>query len=171
MLERLGAVRYLQGLELDGHKLLIQLSQRKRLADDDKKGGKATAGGKANTTKLVCHCLLKHFPLLARCCTAAASMAQAGRGVKAKHLTLLPLLPMLIVCRSFRMCRHLRLASSSLTRAATWRFLLLPIAQVVRNVAFEATRKDLVGLFGPFGHIKSARLPRKFDGNHRSLMC
>ena len=36
-------------------------------------------------------------------------------------------------------------------------------------MAFEATRKDLVGLFGPFGHIKSARLPRKFDGNHRSL--
>ncbi len=28
---------------------------------------------------------------------------------------------------------------------------------VVRNVAFEATRKDLVGLFGPFGHIKSCR--------------
>jgi multiple RNA-binding domain-containing protein 1 len=28
---------------------------------------------------------------------------------------------------------------------------------VVRNVAFEATRKDLMGLFGPFGHIKSCR--------------
>jgi len=40
---------------------------------------------------------------------------------------------------------------------------------VVRNVAFEATRKDIVGLFGPFGHIKSARLPKKFDGNHRGF--
>eukprot|EP00775_Hariotina_reticulata_P011800 gene11800-11945_t len=40
---------------------------------------------------------------------------------------------------------------------------------VVRNVAFEATRKDLLGLFGPFGHIKSCRLPKKFDGNHRGF--
>jgi multiple RNA-binding domain-containing protein 1 len=38
---------------------------------------------------------------------------------------------------------------------------------VVRNVAFEATRKDIMGLFTPFGQIKSARLPRKFDGTHR----
>lgn len=38
---------------------------------------------------------------------------------------------------------------------------------VVCNVAFEATRKDIVGLFAPFGQIKSARLPRKFDGTHR----
>jgi hypothetical protein len=54
-------VHHLQGLELDGHKLLIQLSQRKRLADDGGKGGKATAGGKANTTKLVRRCLLNTF--------------------------------------------------------------------------------------------------------------
>lgn len=40
---------------------------------------------------------------------------------------------------------------------------------VVRNVAFEATRKDLVGLFGPFGHLKSCRLPKKFDGSHRGF--
>jgi multiple RNA-binding domain-containing protein 1 len=40
---------------------------------------------------------------------------------------------------------------------------------LVRNLAFEATRKDIVGLFGPFGHIKSARLPKKFDGNHRGF--
>ena len=38
---------------------------------------------------------------------------------------------------------------------------------VVRNVAFEATRKDLAGLFGPFGQLKSCRLPKKFDGSHR----
>jgi multiple RNA-binding domain-containing protein 1 len=40
---------------------------------------------------------------------------------------------------------------------------------LVRNLAFEATRGDIVGLFGPFGHIKSARLPKKFDGNHRGF--
>ncbi len=38
---------------------------------------------------------------------------------------------------------------------------------VVRNVAFEATRKDVAALFAPFGQIKSCRLPKKFDGNHR----
>lgn len=42
-----------QGSELDGHKLLLQLSQRKRLPDDDAKAGKAAKGGKANATKLV----------------------------------------------------------------------------------------------------------------------
>ena len=43
---------------------------------------------------------------------------------------------------------------------------------VVRNVAFEATRKDLTALFTPFGQIKSCRLPKKMDGNHRcSLRC
>ncbi|KFM27346.1 Multiple RNA-binding domain-containing protein 1 [Auxenochlorella protothecoides] len=38
---------------------------------------------------------------------------------------------------------------------------------VVRNVAFEATRKDVLGLFSSFGDVKSCRLPRKFDGTHR----
>ena len=39
---------------------------------------------------------------------------------------------------------------------------------VVRNVAFEATRKEIMSLFSPFGHMKSCRLPRKFDGTPRS---
>jgi len=38
---------------------------------------------------------------------------------------------------------------------------------LVRNVAFEATRKDILGLVTPFGHLKSCRLPKKYDGNHR----
>lgn len=38
---------------------------------------------------------------------------------------------------------------------------------VVRNVAFEATRKDIMALFTAFGDVKSCRLPRKFDGMHR----
>lgn len=40
---------------------------------------------------------------------------------------------------------------------------------VVRNVAFEATRTDIQGLFAPFGALKSARLPRKLDGHHRGF--
>ncbi|KAH9741641.1 nucleotide binding [Citrus sinensis] len=40
---------------------------------------------------------------------------------------------------------------------------------LVRNVAFEATEKDLRQLFSPFGQvIKSLRLPMKF-GNHRGF--
>lgn len=39
---------------------------------------------------------------------------------------------------------------------------------IVRNVAFEATEKDLRQLFSPFGQIKSLRLPMKF-GSHRGF--
>ena len=38
---------------------------------------------------------------------------------------------------------------------------------VVRNVAFEATAKEIRALFQPFGQIKSVRLPKKFDNSHR----
>ncbi|XP_010914288.1 multiple RNA-binding domain-containing protein 1 isoform X2 [Elaeis guineensis] len=39
---------------------------------------------------------------------------------------------------------------------------------LVRNVAFEATEKDLRQLFSPFGQIRSLRLPMKF-GSHRGF--
>ncbi|KAJ6843516.1 multiple RNA-binding domain-containing protein 1 [Iris pallida] len=39
---------------------------------------------------------------------------------------------------------------------------------IVRNVAFEATEKDLRQLFSPFGQIKRLRLPMKF-GSHRGF--
>ncbi|XP_028804879.1 multiple RNA-binding domain-containing protein 1 [Neltuma alba] len=39
---------------------------------------------------------------------------------------------------------------------------------LVRNVAFEATEKELRQLFSPFGQIKSLRLPMKF-GSHRGF--
>ncbi|RHN48157.1 putative nucleotide-binding alpha-beta plait domain-containing protein [Medicago truncatula] len=39
---------------------------------------------------------------------------------------------------------------------------------LVRNVAFEATKKDLRQLFSPFGQIKKLKLPMKF-GNHRGF--
>ena len=38
------------------------------------------------------------------------------------------------------------------------------------NVAFQASRADLVSLFAPFGAVRSCRVPRKaaaLDGSHR----
>lgn len=40
---------------------------------------------------------------------------------------------------------------------------------IVRNVAFEATKKDMRQLFSPFGQIKNLRLPKKVDGSHRGF--
>lgn len=40
---------------------------------------------------------------------------------------------------------------------------------VVRNVAFQASRKDVLSLFAAFGEVKSCRLPQKFDGSHRGF--
>ncbi|KAJ0488990.1 putative RNA recognition motif domain, nucleotide-binding alpha-beta plait domain superfamily [Helianthus annuus] len=39
---------------------------------------------------------------------------------------------------------------------------------IVRNVAFEATEKELRQLFSPFGQVKSLRLPTRF-GKHRGF--
>ncbi|KAL3635204.1 hypothetical protein CASFOL_019751 [Castilleja foliolosa] len=39
---------------------------------------------------------------------------------------------------------------------------------IVKNVAFEATEKDLRQLFNPFGQIERLKLPKKF-GNHRGF--
>jgi multiple RNA-binding domain-containing protein 1 len=40
---------------------------------------------------------------------------------------------------------------------------------VVRNVPFEATRKELRELLSAFGELTSIRLPKKFDGKHRGF--
>ncbi|KAL7538889.1 hypothetical protein ACHAWF_006239 [Thalassiosira exigua] len=40
---------------------------------------------------------------------------------------------------------------------------------MVRNVPFEATRTELLRLFGTFGQLKRVRLPKKFDGTHRGF--
>ena len=40
---------------------------------------------------------------------------------------------------------------------------------IVRNVAFEATRKDIRRLFGVFGELKVVRLPKRMDGTHRGF--
>ncbi|KJA26549.1 hypothetical protein HYPSUDRAFT_198832 [Hypholoma sublateritium FD-334 SS-4] len=40
---------------------------------------------------------------------------------------------------------------------------------IVKNVPFEATRKDIRDLFGSHGHLKSVRLPKKFDSRSRGF--
>ncbi|TPX40967.1 hypothetical protein SeMB42_g05799 [Synchytrium endobioticum] len=40
---------------------------------------------------------------------------------------------------------------------------------VVRNIPFEASKKDVRALFSTFGKVKSLRLPLKFDGSHRGF--
>lgn len=40
---------------------------------------------------------------------------------------------------------------------------------MVRNVSFEATRKDVRQLFETFGQLKVVRMPQKMDGSHRGF--
>lgn len=40
---------------------------------------------------------------------------------------------------------------------------------IVKNLPFEANIKELKSLFGTFGQIKSCRLPKKFNGQHRGF--
>ncbi|KAJ3277060.1 hypothetical protein HDV01_000112 [Terramyces sp. JEL0728] len=40
---------------------------------------------------------------------------------------------------------------------------------LIRNLPFEATKKDLKQLFSSCGTLKTVRIPRKFDGQHRGF--
>merc|ERR1712190_601103 len=40
---------------------------------------------------------------------------------------------------------------------------------IAKNVAFEATREDVMRLFMPFSSIKACRLPKKVDENHKGF--
>ncbi|KAL3934283.1 MAG: hypothetical protein SGBAC_009961 [Bacillariaceae sp.] len=44
-----------------------------------------------------------------------------------------------------------------------------PTKLIVRNVPFQATRTELLKLFGSFGQLRKVRLPKKFDGSHRGF--
>ena len=44
-----------------------------------------------------------------------------------------------------------------------------PTKIIVRNVPFQATRTELLKLFGSFGQLRKVRLPKKFDGTHRGF--
>lgn len=39
----------------------------------------------------------------------------------------------------------------------------------VKNLAFQASKKDIEELFKEFGSIKTIRLPKKMDGTHRGF--
>jgi len=40
---------------------------------------------------------------------------------------------------------------------------------IVKNVPFEATKKDIRELFGAHGKLKSVRVPKKFDSRSRGF--
>jgi multiple RNA-binding domain-containing protein 1 len=40
---------------------------------------------------------------------------------------------------------------------------------IVKNLPFEATKKDVRTLFGSYGQLRSVRVPRKFDGSTRGF--
>jgi multiple RNA-binding domain-containing protein 1 len=44
-----------------------------------------------------------------------------------------------------------------------------PTKLIVRNVPFQATRTELLKLFGTFGQLRKVRCPKKFDGSHRGF--
>ncbi|KAJ3410073.1 hypothetical protein HDV05_004118 [Chytridiales sp. JEL 0842] len=40
---------------------------------------------------------------------------------------------------------------------------------IIRNIPFEASKKEVRQLFSTFGQVKSLRMPKKFDGSHRGF--
>ena len=40
---------------------------------------------------------------------------------------------------------------------------------IIKNLPFEATKKDIRGLFGPYGQLRSVRVPKKFDRSTRGF--
>ena len=69
----------------------------------------------------------------------------------------------------------LQLAMSSQASSSRTKKNAVPIGKkpptklMVRNVPFQATRKEILKLFGTFGQLKKVRLPKKFDGSHRGF--
>jgi multiple RNA-binding domain-containing protein 1 len=40
---------------------------------------------------------------------------------------------------------------------------------IVRNVAFQASKTEIMGLFAAFGNVKRVRIPKKMNGTHRGF--
>ena len=40
---------------------------------------------------------------------------------------------------------------------------------IIKNLPFEATKKDVSSLFGPYGQLRSVRVPKKFDRSTRGF--
>ncbi|KAI2491929.1 RNA recognition motif containing protein [Fragilaria crotonensis] len=69
---------------------------------------------------------------------------------------------------------ELKRSSKSLTRDDSGSIPKVPKGKnptkiMCRNVPFQATRKEILQLFGSFGQLKKVRLPKKFDGQHRGF--
>jgi multiple RNA-binding domain-containing protein 1 len=65
--------------------------------------------------------------------------------------------------------RGLKATSAAPTSASATAAPVSSTKLLVRNLAFEATKKDLVELFKPYGQVKTVRLPKKFNGSHRGF--
>ena len=59
--------------------------------------------------------------------------------------------------------------SSSSAKVATGGEKKASTKIIVRNVPFQASRTEILQLFGSFGQLKTVRLPKKFDGGHRGF--
>ena len=64
---------------------------------------------------------------------------------------------------------EVKLSSKNLSEAAPAIKSSKSTKIMIRNVPFEATRSELLKLFGSFGQLKKVRLPKKFDGTHRGF--
>jgi len=65
---------------------------------------------------------------------------------------------------------ELKRSTKALTNTTTKKSKNLnPTKISCRNVPFQATRTDLLRLFGAFGTLKKIRLPKKYDGGHRGF--
>jgi multiple RNA-binding domain-containing protein 1 len=42
---------------------------------------------------------------------------------------------------------------------------------LVKNIPFEATKREVRDIFAAIGQIRSVRMPSKFDGSHRGYAC
>ncbi len=60
-------------------------------------------------------------------------------------------------------------SKSSSSNAATLKTSKKCTKLMVRNVPFQASRTEILQLFGSFGQLKTVRLPKKFDGGHRGF--
>ena len=40
---------------------------------------------------------------------------------------------------------------------------------IIKNLPFEASKKDVRSLFGPYGQLRSVRMPKKFDSSTRGF--
>lgn len=160
------ALRALQGRELDGHALQLKISTAAAAAVASASGGAAVAAGgtldpAAGAALAAVSAAGKKGKAAARAAAAAASAATpAAVGTPTSSTA-----PTAAASAGSA-------GSSSSAAAPSGGATTGPAAStklLVRNLAFEATVKDVRALFAGFGTLRSVRLPKKFDGSHRGF--